>query len=153
MKSLPIPILSFVLLSISFISFSQSQKPVVKLNHVAIFVKDLKATKSFYETIIGLDTIPEPFHDGKHAWFNIGHGLSMHVIQGATETKDYYKNQHNCFSVVSVETFTGILAKNKLGWEDVKGNKNSITTRVDGVKQIWLQDPDGYWIEINDAKD
>ncbi len=30
---------------------------------------------------------------------------------------------------------------------------NSITTRVDNVKQIWLQDPDGYWIEINDAKE
>jgi lactoylglutathione lyase len=23
--------------------------------------------------------------------------------------------------------------------------------RSDGVKQIFVQDPDGYWIEINDA--
>jgi lactoylglutathione lyase len=23
-------------------------------------------------------------------------------------------------------------------------------SRIDGVHQIWLQDPDGYWIEIND---
>ena len=99
MKYLPILVLSLVLLSISFRSYSQSQKPVVKLNHVAIFVKDLKATKSFYETIIGLDTIPEPFHDGKHSWYNIGNGISMHVIQGATEKKEYYKNQHNCFSI------------------------------------------------------
>jgi hypothetical protein len=40
----------------------------------------------------------------------------------------------------------------KLNWsyEDVSGNKNAITTRVDGVHQIWLQDPDGYWLEIND---
>jgi lactoylglutathione lyase len=31
--------------------------------------------------------------------------------------------------------------------------KQTTTTRVDGVQQIWLQDPDGYWVEINDAKD
>jgi lactoylglutathione lyase len=24
--------------------------------------------------------------------------------------------------------------------------------RPDGVRQIYFQDPDGYWIEVNDAK-
>lgn len=133
--------------------FSQTNKSGVRINHTAIFVKDLKATKTFYETIIGLDTIPEPFHDGKHAWYSIGPGISMHVIQGASEKKEYYKNQHTCFSVASVEAFTNILKKNSIVWEDVTGKKNSVTTRVDGVKQLWLRDPDGYWIEINDAKD
>jgi hypothetical protein len=42
------------------------------------------------------------------------------------------------------------LLKDQWPFEDVAGNKNKITTRVDGVHQIWLQDPDGYWIEIND---
>jgi lactoylglutathione lyase len=55
--------------------------------------------------------------------------------------------------VPSVEAFTVLLKKNKIGFEDVKGNKNVYSNRVDGVKQLWLQDPDGYWIEINDAKD
>jgi len=27
-----------------------------------------------------------------------------------------------------------------------------VTTRPDGVHQIWFQDPDGYWLEINDVK-
>jgi lactoylglutathione lyase len=27
-----------------------------------------------------------------------------------------------------------------------------INTRVDGVREIYLQDPDGSWIEVNDAK-
>jgi lactoylglutathione lyase len=130
-----------------------AQSPKPKINHVAIYVKDLKITRSFYENIIGLDTIPEPFHDGRHVWFNLGSGISLHVIQGATEKKDYYKNQHTCLSVPSVEVFTNVLKKNNITWEDVKGNKNSITNRVDGVKQLWVKDPDGYWIEINDAKD
>jgi lactoylglutathione lyase len=55
--------------------------------------------------------------------------------------------------VGSVEAFTKLLTQNKIGFEDVAGKKNAITTRVDGVKQIWLQDPDGYWLEINDAKE
>jgi len=125
----------------------------VRINHTAIFVKDLKVTKNFYEDIIGLDKIPEPFHDGKHAWYSIGPGVSMHVIEGASSSKEYYKNQHTCFSVASVENFTAVLKENKISFEDVAGKKSAITTRVDGVRQIWLQDPDGYWLEINDAKE
>jgi lactoylglutathione lyase len=153
MKYLSINFLLFVLFISSTLCYGQESKPAVRINHTAIFVKDLKATKLFYGDIIGLDTIPEPFHDGKHAWYKIGPGISMHVIQGATERKEYYKNQHTCFSVASVEAFTEILKKHNIGFEDVTGRKSSITTRVDGVKQIWLQDPDGYWVEINDAKE
>ncbi len=143
-----------VLLMVTLSQASQAQsKAKVRINHTAIYVKDLKATKAFYEGVLGLDTIPEPFHDGKHVWYSMGYpGVSMHVIQGATEKKEYYKNQHTCFSLESVEAFTKILEKNKIPYEDVAGKKNAITTRIDGVKQIWLQDPDGYWIEVNDAK-
>jgi lactoylglutathione lyase len=136
---------------------SQAQSPTYKakavLNHTAIYVMDLKKSATFYRTVMGLDTIPEPFHDGKHAWFKIAPGVSMHIIQGAKEKKEYYKNQHTCFSVASVDAFTEILKKNSIGWEDRDGVKMAITTRVDGVKQLWLQDPDGYWVEVNDAKE
>ncbi len=146
-------LLSILFQTTSELASAQSAKTSPRINHVAIFVKNLKTTKVFYENVIGLDTIPEPFHDGKHAWYNLGPGVSMHVIEGAPEKKEYYKNQHTCLSVPSVETFTVILKKNNISWEDGKGNKKAITNRVDGVKQIWLQDPDGYWIEINDAKE
>lgn len=132
---------------------AQSSKLNAVLNHTAIYVLDAKASGAFYRNIIGLDTIPEPFHDGKHVWFRIAPGIAMHVIQGAATKKDYYKNQHSCFSVASVEGFTETLKKNRIAWEDRDGAKQAITTRVDGVKQIWLQDPDGYWIEINDARE
>ena len=135
-----------------FVSNGQSMKKPT-INHIAIYVADINSSISFYRNIIGLDTIPEPFRDGKHAWFAIGPGISMHVIEGAGTKKEYYKNNHICFSVGSVETFTTQLRKNNISWEDRDGLKMSVTTRVDGVKQVWLQDPDGYWVEINDAKD
>jgi lactoylglutathione lyase len=123
------------------------------INHTAIYVVDVKTSAGFYRDIIGLDTIPEPFHDGKHAWFRTGPGIALHIIQGADMKKEYYKNQHTCFSVPLFDVFMAVLQKNNIPWEDRDGTKMAVTTRIDGVKQIWLQDPDGYWIEINDAKD
>ena len=123
------------------------------INHTAIYVVDMKTSAAFYGDIIGLDTIPEPFHDGKHAWFRTGPGIALHIIQGASMKKEYYKNQHTCFSVASVDGFIAALQINKIPWEDRDGTRMAVTTRIDGVKQIWLQDPDGYWIEINDAKE
>jgi lactoylglutathione lyase len=123
------------------------------INHTAIYVVDVKTSAAFYQNIIGLDTIPEPFHDGKHAWFRTGQGIALHIIQGADVKKEYYKNQHTCFSVASVDGFISVLKNNNIQWEDRDGTKLAVTIRIDGVKQIWMQDPDGYWIEINDAKD
>ncbi len=34
-------------------------------------------------------------------------------------------------------------------FDDWTGKKNRIQHRSDGVDQIYIQDPDGYWIEIN----
>lgn len=146
-----LPILSICLLFISAIQ-ANAQQNKVHLNHTAIYVIDIQKTSAFYSNIIGLDTVPEPFHDGKHIWYSTGAHSMLHVIQGATEKKAYYKNQHTCFTVPDFEIFLGKLQSANLTWEDVAGKKNAITTRIDGVHQIWLQDPDGYWLEINDDK-
>ena len=130
--------------------FSQQK---VMLNHIAVYVVDLKISTAFYKDIIGLDTIPEPFHDGRHTWFSVGVKSHLHVISGATTKTMHDKNAHLCFSVASVPEFVKVLVKNKVEYENWAGEKMAITTRVDGVKQIYFKDPDGYWIEINDAKE
>jgi lactoylglutathione lyase len=132
-------------------SFSQNQKPV--LNHIALYVKDLKTSTAFYTNIIGLDTIPEPFHDGRHTWFSIGPNSHLHIISGAVAKAAHDKNTHLCFSVSSIDRFISVLIKNKVVFENWAGEKFTVTTRVDGVKQIYFKDPDGYWIEINDARE
>lgn len=142
----------FILITMAGKGQPTDRKPAT-LNHTAIYVMDVKASTAFYKDVIGLDTVPEPFHDGKHAWFRIAQGITLHIIQGANEKKEYFKNQHTCFSVSSVSDFTETLRRKNISWEDREGKKMSVTTRVDGIKQLWLQDPDGYWIEINDAKE
>lgn len=144
----------FILSVMSGTSFAQNNPaPKATLNHIALYVMDLKVSTSFYRDIIGLDTIPEPFHDGKHTWFSIGVKSHLHLIQGAATPLSHPKNTHLCFSVASVDAFTAVLQKNKISYENWAGEASTVTKRVDGVKQIYFKDPDGYWIEINDARE
>jgi len=115
---------------------TNAQQSKVHINHTAIYVMDIQKTGAFYSNIIGLDTVPEPFHDGKHIWYSTGAHTMLHVIAGATAKKDYYKNQHTCFTVPDFNLFIEKLKQLNWAYEDVAGNKNAITTRVDGVHQI-----------------
>ena len=134
-------------------SFGQtSTKPTASLNHIAFYVVDLKTSTAFYHDIVGLDSIPEPFHDGRHTWFSVGPKSHLHLIQGAKAKTEHEKNTHLCFSVASVDAFIPTLKKYGVEYENWAGEKNAVTNRVDGVKQIYFKDPDGYWLEINDAK-
>jgi lactoylglutathione lyase len=124
--------------------------PVLTLNHIAMYVYDLKKSTAFYEDILRLKQIPEPFHDGKHTWFTIGAAGSLHLIQGAPANITRDKNDHLCFSVKSIDEFITNLDKHKIEYTNWPGTEKAPTVRVDGVKQIYFVDPDGHWIEIND---
>ncbi len=131
------------------ISDAQS-KPLI--NHIAVYVVNLETSTNFYKDIIGLEVIPEPFHDGRHTWFAIGDHASLHIISGAKAAMEHDKNSHLCFSVAAMEPFIAQLEKNNVGYESWAGETKSVTTRTDGVKQIYFKDPDGYWIEINNDR-
>ena len=131
---------------------AHSQKQEISLNHIALYVENLEASAKFYKEVIGLDTVPEPFKDGLHMWFRIGKGLTLHIIQGAKEKKAQYRSTHTCFSVPDIDAFIDHLIKANIDFEDAKGVKDKVTIRVDGVKQVYFKDPDGYWIEINNDK-
>lgn len=131
---------------------ASAQKKGAILNHVALYVVELKKSTAFYRDIVQIDTIPEPFHDGKHTWFTIGAHSQLHLIQGAKEITAHDKNTHVCFSVPSMEDIIARLEKFKIPYENWAGTGKTPTIRVDGVKQIYLQDPDGYWVEINNDK-
>lgn len=132
---------------------AQTVKPEpIILNHIAIYVYNLENSTNFYDTILHLKKIPEPFHDGKHTWYSIGAAGQLHLIQGADKDIKRNKNDHLCFSVKSIDNFIANLNKHKIEYTNWPGTEKAPTVRVDGVKQIYFQDPDGHWIEINDDK-
>ena len=125
-----------------------SQQPV--LDHIAIYVTDLKKSSAFYRDVLGLDSLREPFRDGKHAWFAISQGKQLHIIEGATGRTDQPKRNHTCFRMLLCR-FTTRLRKACIAYEDLQGTPGAITLGPDGIQQIYFRDPDGYWIEMNDA--
>lgn len=131
---------------------SHAQSKKATLNHIALSVKNLVKSTTFYSKIIQLDTIPEPFHDGKHTWFSIAAHSHLHLIEYSDNIIVPAKGTHLCFSVPSIEEVIQRLDKNNIPYSNWQGENKAVTTRVDGVKQIYLQDPDGYWIEINNDK-
>ncbi|QCR22726.1 VOC family protein [Pontibacter sp. SGAir0037] len=142
---------AFILLFFSF-SFAQAQsaaRPAIRLNHIAIYVQNLEKSTSFYKNVLQLEEIPEPFHDGLHTWFSMGAAGQLHLIKGANGTVERNKNDHLCFSVASIDDFIANLQNHKVKFTDWPGTAQKPTVRVDGVKQIYFQDPDGHWIEIN----
>jgi len=143
---------SVFLFCIYFSTLSNAQQQMKpSLNHISLYVKDLATSTAFYRDIIGLDTIPEPFHDGKHTWFSVGKNLQLHIISGSEILPQRQRQTHNCFSVNSVDAFAEALTLKNIHYENVRGEKSAITIRPDGFKQIYFQDPDGHWVEISDA--
>jgi lactoylglutathione lyase len=133
--------------------FSQSgpPKPAPEFDHTAVHVRDLEKSAEFYEKVMGLERIPEPFKDGKHVWYRIGAHDQLHVISGATAAVQQEIGIHFAFRVASLSDFTAHLDNMHVKYGSYDG-KERVTLRPDGVKQIYLQDPDGYWIEVNDGK-
>jgi lactoylglutathione lyase len=129
---------------------TEQKKPAVMLNHIAVYVVDLKVATDFYKNVFDLEIIPEPFHDGRHTWFSIGPAGHLHIISGAKAAVEHDKNEHLCFSVASVDEFTKKLKTLNIGYESWIGEKQGVTNRTDGVKQIYFKDPDGHWLEVND---
>jgi lactoylglutathione lyase len=121
-----------------------------QFNHVALYVADLERSSAFYRDVIGAEKISDPFQDDRHVWFRIGPHNQLHLIAGSESPG--MGNMHFAFTVSSLDDFLARLNRFAIEYEDGKGRKGNVRTRPDGVKQLYLQDPDGYWIEINEDR-
>lgn len=123
-----------------------------RVGHNALYVKDLKKSADFYRNVMQLPEIAEPFHDGKHVWFRTGDHSQLHVIQGAAEIPERDINTHYAYSVPDLAVFTKHLDELHVKYGNWKGDSKTPQLRPDGVRQVYLQDPDNFWIEVNDDK-
>jgi lactoylglutathione lyase len=143
--------LFFFFSSVSIV-FSAMAQGGTRTDHNAIYVKDLAKSAAFYKDVMQLEVIPEPFHDGKHVWFRTGEHSQLHVIQGAADIVAHDINTHYAYSVPDLAVFTRHLDEMRVKYGNWKGDSKSPQLRPDGVKQVYLQDPDNFWIEVNDDK-
>lgn len=62
------------------------------------------------------------------------------------------KGVHLALTTADLSLFIKHLEVLKITYYDWPGKKGSVSVRPDKVKQVYIQDPDGYWIEINDGE-
>ncbi len=126
---------------------------IISLNHIAIYVKDVELSKQFYREVIGLKEIPRPAFDFEGAWFEIAGEQQLHIIKAGEADLNSYSEKHlwkprgNHFAIrisssMEVEKFLNLKKVEYL----------SPRQRPDGAIQIFLMDPDGYWIELVEIK-
>ena len=120
--------------------------PVV--DHIAITTSNLKKSTEFYTKVLHLKKVDNPFADTVHQWYSLGNNVKLHVIQAERNEKQV-KGVHLCFTVSSVKEFAKTLDALNIPYGNWKGDSKEPTFRGDGVLQLYFQDPDGYWIEIN----
>lgn len=126
-----------------------AQRPAA-VSHVALYVFDLKKSVDFYKNVLGLQQIPEPFKDGKHVWLRMGPHSQLHIIEGAAKVEPHDINSHLAFSVKDLKKFMARLDKAGVRYTSWTGVEKRTTARPDGVEQVYLQDPDNFWLEVND---
>jgi len=123
------------------------------IQHCALVVSDLEKSCWFYETVVGLESIPRPHtFTFAGAWFR-GGASELHLI-GTNDTtapagigdpgagRATGLATHLAFEVTDLAEIQARLARH--GVEIVGGP----VARGDGFVQIWLLDPDGYMVEF-----
>lgn len=144
--------LLLLLLSITgFVKAQDTSSFGISLNHLALSVKDVDRSAVFYKNILRLTEITNRTKIPGIRWFSLGDGKELHLISIITGEIKITKAVHLGLTSPNFDAFLQQLIANKITYSDWPGTPNTVTIRADGVKQIYFQDPDGYWIEINTA--
>ena len=139
-------LLSFIILQVNAQGFD------FQIDHSSLIVNNLDTTADFYSNILKLKEIPHPDKAPGFRWFQVQGNSQLHLIYKDTVVMKKHKSMHLCLSTPNLETFIKHLEDNNIEYEDWPGTKGAVTLRSDGVRQIYLTDPEGYWIEVNNAK-
>ena len=132
------------------ILFSLKSQSNLKFDHQALPVNNLKITGDFYRDILGFKDIPTLVGTKyTHRWLANYEGKEIHLIFSDEEIQKTPKQIHMACSPVDFDKFIDHLKKNNVVFTNYKLEVGVVQVRKDGIKQLWMRDPQGYWIEIN----
>ena len=122
------------------------------LHHVSLFVRDVDASAAFYASVLGLEEIPNRVGQPHIRWLTIDGFRTVHLIGGDPEAERPRQfSTHIALATRNFETVLGRLEQHGVTYVSLARQPKDITIRADGIRQVYFQDPDGHWIEINDA--
>ena len=139
-----------LLILFPFFGLIQAQETsVFTFNHLALSVKNLDESAAFYKDVLGIQEITNKTKIDGIRWFSFGEGKELHLISILKEPVVINKAVHFALSTSYFDNFIKKLDEKHLTYSDWPGVTNKVTRRADGIKQIYFQDPNGYWIEVN----
>lgn len=144
--------LLLLIIVFAFPAFSHAQeKPALHftLNHIALSVKNTDMAIDFYKDVFKLQEITNKTKMEGIRWLSLGDGKELHLISTLKDKVTVNKAVHMAFSTTDFNELIITLDKMKIAYSDWPGNAGKINIRADGIKQVFFQDPDGYWIEVN----
>ena len=119
------------------------------LNHLALSVKDVNRSAEFYGEVLKFQEITNKTKVDGIRWFSLGDGKELHLISTIKESVTVNRAVHLAMTTPNFDSFVKMLEKKNVAYSDWPGTPNKINIRADGIKQIFFQDPDGYWVEVN----
>jgi len=143
-----------IILSIafSFSAFLHAQENTsfhFAFNHLALSVKDVDRSAEFYMNVLKLPEIVNRSKIEGVRWFTFSDGLELHLISTVKENVRINKALHLALTTANFDAFVKTLDAKSIAYSDWPGNPQKINVRADGIEQIFFQDPDGNWIEVN----
>lgn len=147
MKKL-IALLILTLLS-GFVSGQDKNEISVNFNHIALSVKDSDESAEFYKNVLNLNEITNRTIIEGIRWLSLGEGKELHLISILKDEIKTNKAVHLALTTSDFDLLIAKLKSMKVEYSDWPGNVNKINVRADGIKQVFFQDPNGYWIEVN----
>jgi lactoylglutathione lyase len=85
-------------------------------------------------------------------FFRFGPHSELHLIGGGQADMERDIDVHFALKVGSLPDFVTALEEKQVKYFSTKREEGIVTHRPDGVNQVYLRDPDGYWVEVNDSR-
>lgn len=121
-----------------------------RLDHIALLVHDLDESIDFLTNVLGLTEAANPMGGTTIRWIDIGDGRRFHVQAGDVSRMHIEKQTHFALSTTDFDATLARLRRAGVAFSDMGGTVGGVNTRPDGMRAIFLRDPNGYWFEIND---
>lgn len=122
------------------------------IDHFAINVKNLDESVNWYQKVFSLKEIYDGTEKDNIRWFRLGIAQELHIIEVPDLQLQIPKGVHIALTTKYLDQFIAHLDDLKIVYYDWPGKAMSKSTRPDGIQQVYIMDPDGYWVEINNGK-
>ncbi len=122
----------------------------MSIDHVSLLVRSLEASTKFYTETLGFTPIHNGTDQPNIRWFGIGGITALHITEADFGDTRLKKQTHFAVYTDNFDGFVADLRKRGVKFWSWAEKTGEVTGRPDGFKQIYLADPDGYCIEVND---